>query len=229
MPNHVTNKLIIHSKQIAPVVDFIKSENSQFDFNTLLPMPKCLDIEESTLKDMAFIYALTDGYVKDFSPQWRHRQYFGSALNPFGCWGEELEKSKDYFERIKNDADKLKEFKDLSSVVLDNYNKYGCSSWAQWCPKNWGTKWNAYDISIKENYIQFDTAWASPLPVINLLIGKFNLSCTFKAYDEGGHFWFIKEYENGVLVKNQDSLDEHKNTLALELKGRNLEEYEGEE
>lgn len=231
MPNHVTNKIVIHSPKAEEVLAFVKSEKSDFDFNTLIPMPESLGIEESSTKDAAFVYVLTDGYKNEehFSAPFRHRKYFGSVFNDFSSWESELKSSKVDFDRINEDAEKLSQFINLGNQVAENYNKYGCSSWYQWCPKNWGTKWNAYDVLVKDNSIIFDTAWSAPLPVTDILIKKFNLTCTYKAYDEGGNFWFIKEYKDGVLVSDRYSVEEDMKPLALELKGWDLDSEEWNE
>ncbi|MFW2013796.1 hypothetical protein [Acinetobacter bereziniae] len=231
MPNHVTNKIVIHSPNAEEVLAFVKSEKSDFDFNNLIQMPESLGIEESSTKDAAFVYVLTDGYKKEehFSAPFRHRKYFGAVFNDFSSWESELKSSKVDFERINEDAEKLSQFINLGNQVAENYNKYGCSSWYQWCPKNWGTKWNAYDVLVKDNSIIFDTAWSAPLPVTDILIKKFNLSSTFKAYDEGGNFWFIKEYKDGELVNDRYSIDDDMKPLALELKGWDFDSEEWNE
>lgn len=38
-------------------------------------------------------------------------------------------------------------------------------NWYDWSIENWGTKWDAYDITLMSNYIEFDTAWNTPLPI----------------------------------------------------------------
>jgi len=52
--------------------------------------------------------------------------------------------------------------------------------WYSWSVKNWGTKWNAYDVAVfrDENdegtiLITFQTAWSHPRPVIQALSKKF--------------------------------------------------------
>ncbi|MBJ9903176.1 DUF1281 family ferredoxin-like fold protein [Acinetobacter bereziniae] len=231
MPNHVTNKIVIHSPNAEQVLAFVKSEKSDFDFNNLIPMPESLGIEESSTKDAAFVYVLTDGYKNEehFSAPFRHRKYFGSVFNDFSSWGSELKSSKVDFERIKDNKDSLNQFIELGKTVLENYNKYGCSSWYQWCVKNWNTKWNAYQVVVNGNAIEFDTAWSAPLPVTDILIKKFNLTCTYKAYDEGGNFWFIKEYKDGELVNDRYSVEEDMKPLALELKAWDLDSEEWNE
>lgn len=50
---------------------------------------------------------------------------------------------------------------------------YGKNNWYDWCCDNWGTKWNAYNISVDENSITFDTAWTTPTPIVNRLAELF--------------------------------------------------------
>lgn len=50
----------------------------------------------------------------------------------------------------------------------------GVVCWYSWNITNWGTKWNAYSVKIEQLspesvMIQFDTAWAHPVPVIDKL------------------------------------------------------------
>ena len=51
-------------------------------------------------------------------------------------------------------------------------------NWYDWSIANWGTKWNAYDIRVQDEWdggdncemeIHFDTAWSAPFPIINAL------------------------------------------------------------
>lgn len=224
MPNHVSNKIIIHSENSAEIIQFVKSDQREFDFNTIIKMPESLGIDEGSEKDAAFVYVATDGFNKDLSDPFDHSHFFKTVLNQFSSWDSEVINSKNWFERIKEDEEKLNAFIDLGKKAFENYTQYGCSSWYQWCIQNWGTKWNAYKVTVSKNTIMFDTAWNSPLPVIDALIAKFNLTCTYKAFDEGGWFWFIKEYENGVLVQNRDTLPEDEAVLQQELKGWSLED-----
>lgn len=47
--------------------------------------------------------------------------------------------------------------------------RYGYKSWYEWCVKNWGTKWNAYNINQYDNIIEFQTAWSPPHPIVERL------------------------------------------------------------
>lgn len=68
-------------------------------------------------------------------------------------------------------------------------------NWYSWNVDNWGTKWNAYDLSIKTDepellVFEFDTAWSVPDQVLQVL-GKWfkELSIKVEYFDEGHCFW----------------------------------------
>ena len=224
MPNHVTTKITIEQNHQA-VFEFIKTEESNFDFNTLIPMPESLDINSGSETSAAFVYALTDGYKNDYSAPFKHRVYFGSVFNPFSSWDSELNWSKEFFSRLITEEQQTS-FIELGKKVVSNFNQYGVGTWYEWGPKNWGTKWNAYEVKVNNNYIEFDTAWNAPMPVLNALVEKFNLTCDIRAFDEGGNFWFIQKYVGGKLMEDRQSLPEDEDSLALELKGYTPEEEE---
>lgn len=45
--------------------------------------------------------------------------------------------------------------------------------WYDWRVNNWGTKWNAYEISFHDNCIKFLTAWTMPQQVTEALSMQF--------------------------------------------------------
>lgn len=230
MPNHVTNKIVIHSSNFSEVIAAMKSTKEaglDFDFNCLIPMPESLDIESSSTTEAAFVYHITNGFNDDLSAPYKTRKYFGSVFNEFSSWASVLETAQNVFSRL-NDPTHIEDFKKLGVLVNSNYNKYGCSTWYQWCPKNWGTKWNAYQTSINNNVIEFDTAWGWPEPVINAFMQKFKINCTYKSFDEGGWFWFVKEYKDGVLVNERYKENVDYAALAKELKGWETEKAPAE-
>lgn len=71
-------------------------------------------------------------------------------------------------------ASMTKEEKDWSDNEKLCFEKYGHKDWYSWCVANWGTKWNAYNLSNEgENKISFDTAWSTPAQVIERLSEMF--------------------------------------------------------
>jgi len=56
--------------------------------------------------------------------------------------------------------------------------KFGATNWYEWSNKNWGTKWDAYDVEVlREDEcsldIQFTTAWSPPVPLYEKLSEMF--------------------------------------------------------
>ena len=43
------------------------------------------------------------------------------------------------------------------------------TDWYEQRIDKWGTKWNGYDLCIEDYYIDFFTAWSSPVPIIKKL------------------------------------------------------------
>lgn len=131
MPNHITNIITIQAPEgrtIQEVIDFVKGDETKFDFNKLIPMP--LEI------------------IASFNTP---------GLNP---------------------------------------------PWYDWSLKNWGTKWNAYQISVEGSVVRFDTAWSAPSPVFEKLHEKFNdfiLDIKYADEDTGYNFGHL-EYGPGKMI-----------------------------
>ncbi len=52
--------------------------------------------------------------------------------------------------------------------------KYGAENcWYKWSIKNWGTKWNCYEVNVDVGYFSFWTAWSFPEPILRKLSKKF--------------------------------------------------------
>ena len=116
-------------------------------------------------------------------------------------------------------------------------------NWYDWNYANWGTKWNAYELTISEDtperlVFKFDTAWASPDPIFNALGKAFpELAITAEYFDEGHCFWGSSIKPAGVRDFIEEVFSDHKasdralaerNRLCLELKGYDPEADEEE-
>jgi hypothetical protein len=90
--------------------------------------------------------------------------------------------------------------------VLANIENYGYADWYGFACAEWGTKWNAYDVNIEDDSIQFDTAWATPEPVIARLSTMFpDATITVNFADEDvGYNCGIYAYRNGERVSYTD-------------------------
>ena len=99
-------------------------------------------------------------------------------------------------------------------VSKRNVELYGAADWYDWCNKNWGTKWDSSDTQITADdtdvrlpgyrtvRINFNTAWAPPLPVYDMLAIRFPNTNIYICYDEPGmDFAGWRMYSNGKVVK----------------------------
>lgn len=82
------------------------------------------------------------------------------------------------FNRAKQRADKKRnngtEMLELGKQYVQNFEKYGTTTWYDWCIQNWGTKWNSYSFAFRdEDTIQFDTAWSRPESIIRKLAESY--------------------------------------------------------
>ena len=88
--------------------------------------------------------------------------------------------------------------------------KYGSDNWYDWSVKNWGSKWNCYDVgewdwSSTFAVITYQTAW-SPVTQFYLTVSKDYPTLTFEHSfaDEGGGFLGSEKIKNGEIVKSVD-------------------------
>lgn len=226
MPNHVTNKVEISSTNAAEAIAFMKGDDRAFDFGKIIPMPESLNIGSGSLTDFALAYALANGEKSELSQEQIEKYFEDGFFDSKSALAKRaLERAYDY---VGESQEKRDELLKLGQTVISNVDTYGCKTWYEWSIQNWGTKWNAYDISVSDNVLEFDTAWASPTPVLEKWIAQFKLTCTVKAFDEGYNFWFVKIYADGALVRERGSHPEDRDALALELKGYSSDE-EGDE
>ena len=74
----------------------------------------------------------------------------------------------------------------MGQVVISNFLQYGCGDWYGWCNRNWGTKWNAYDVHFDQESqsIRFLTAWDMPALVMDKLSRMFRIKMDLQWADE---------------------------------------------
>ena len=106
----------------------------------------------------------------------------------------------------------------LSSVDEERRGKKHC--WYDWSIYNWGTKWNAYQISRDGNVVRFDTAWNMPDPIFRELSALFpNLTFHVDYADEDiGSNCGTCVYQNGEPPVRIEPESPRK--FALQVKGR---------
>jgi len=113
-----------------------------------------------------------------------HRQEFVDKNKGFSCW----------------DTKQENEYKDLSfhaqvpmpkKHINSHKKKTSNSDWYGWANKQWGTKWEAYEVCLDhhKNYTtyNFDTAWCIPEAWLKKVSKKFpNIKFNVEWAEEGG-------------------------------------------
>ena len=189
MPNWVQNNLTIkgNSEIVAACLDLCKSDKSAFDFNQIVPMPKELDITESSNNNCAIKYYLTTLSKKEVANVRNILQRVPDVL--FGTLDNAIRLTSYPGASIKGNDENKKQWIELAKTLIDNCEKYGFPTWYEWRCHNWGTKWTAdcpqiYNID-GETVVSFETAWDCAYPAIRALSEKFpNLSFTISYADE---------------------------------------------
>lgn len=186
MPNHVQNRIeIIGTKgQVEKVLNFIKGDDEVIDFDKIIPTPKALNISDSSEghDGLEYLIGLGVGGIKT-------RQYLNSQHYKM------MAKMKS--ENRKRFDAKIK----VGKKYLSNILKYGHPTWYEWHIDKWGTKWNAYDSSLSDNFIEFQTAWNAPIPVVDRLASLFpEVELIHKWADEDTAYnCGERQYVNGKL------------------------------
>ena len=150
MPNYVKNILIVEgpSLHVNSMLESIKSEDDEFDFNKIFPMPKQLEGSRSPAQIVS--QREYDKWERNYNPN-----------APFQI-GRPLTKT-------------------MQKELIE---ECGFDNWYDWRIANWGTKWNSNSVQISEPSpgpgkndisvtIIFETAWASPIPIITYLGNHF--------------------------------------------------------
>jgi hypothetical protein len=91
---------------------------------------------------------------------------------------EEADKvNADYFKNMGK-FNSHQDTKAISQAENDRRIKeYGAVNWYDWASRNWGTKWNAYDVKFIERgeeklVLKLDTAWDTPREIWDALEAK---------------------------------------------------------
>lgn len=205
MPNWVQNNIYLHGeeKDIRKVLELVKSDESEFDFNKIIPMPKELEIDSSSQNELAIIYYISNKLTIPFEQL--DTNYLRHVTNMFDSnWAATL-----YYERLPNRKEEFDELYKLGKTCCENIRKYGYVDWYGWCRDNWGTKWNACEVCIDDNLISFQTAWCVPDPILEAfayICDKYNVTFEGEYADEdrGSNSGHISS-DNGIIEYENDS------------------------
>jgi hypothetical protein len=163
MPNWVSIVANFEGEQkdIDNIFNLIKGvdengEATKFDFNRLIPMPEELDIESGGRGITGLAYLFRHAESSD------EEEIIAKAYSN-ECMFDDI--------RTANVTDDIDEGTiKMGRQYLSNHKKYGYCTWYRWTINNWGTKWNACNVSVGEKSIYLDTAWSFPVPIFEKLI-----------------------------------------------------------
>lgn len=155
MPNHISNVLTAPKH----VIDFLKNEKGEIDFNKVIPMPETLQSMECS-GDIETIVNIIFGIPLNDNSLIKGLEMNNRTTRVIEC------------KPLINDITEERIYQ--LTTALKNKLKYGHFSWYGWSCEYWGTKWNAYDQGREtETQVYFKTAWNPPFKVIEALSKRF--------------------------------------------------------
>lgn len=202
MPNYCWNTLKLNKKYRDLVVD----KEGNVDFNIILPMPEGLNVESGSNNDTDIYVYLSERNNIALNAV-RHNPLSNLIDNSFSNdWIAEI------CLRVTNYSRKqMDEAYKRGKILIHNYLIYGATTWYDWCKKNWGTKWNAWNTDISDNcgdtlYIHFTTAWCPPEGWLEELRKKV-VPYELEWEEEGGYAGSYKC--NGIFTTSESHLIEY--------------------
>lgn len=213
MPNHVANVVRMKGIKNLPLFSVDDEGKQYFDFNKLIPMPESLNIESGSRADENIIYYLTEKCTIPLGCLESEKKDIVKKLvsNSFGgeSWGEEVFRRVNEKAYPESEEKKQKRYED-GKIYVDNYLKYGHTTWYDWCIEYWGTKWNAYSFEfIDDDTIKFETAWSCPEPIIKKIAEKYQDAKIehWWADEDCGNNSGYKCYEDGEWYGDYDDIN----------------------
>jgi len=222
MPNHITNIITTkNSQDFEKLKELLRNGEILVDFNKVIPISKDLDITAG-----CYTYNEDDRNQKVCLTPFLNKYYNNTITQ-----SEFLKTCKSHLTKSVKacfSAINYKSIKDDREVIENitksffNLKRYGYTSWYYAQVDKWGTKWNAYDICINSNTICFDTAWATPLPVLREISKHFPIYVAYADEDIGNNYG-VMFLEDGKETYLKDC--EGKIGHSLVIKDESIEEY----
>lgn len=208
MPNNTSCLLHIEGdiNQINKLISEVSDGDCIFSFNKIVPMPESLNVSSGTKSNSDLdSYKWTIGDKEPLTEIYNNLSK-SSRLS-------KNKKSDITLEEFANEQVALADLKN-GKQVYENIKNYGHATWYEWCNDNWGTKWQAYNLSEewlvgdKEAEIDFCTAWSPPIPIIEQLSFNYpDLKFKMKFADEGKNFLGYVVFEKCKLIEDVEIED----------------------
>ena len=153
MPNWVFNQVEITcnsndaSNVLKKVAEFVMSDDQEFDFDKIVPMPKPLGEVHAGAGDQGVVVYMLDKMTKSYDDLTKSEKELLKK-----CVKNMFDKDwvQTVVDRIKQSnptEEQLDNLYEVGKTYVNNYLTYGHLDWYTWSIENWGTKWNACDVS----------------------------------------------------------------------------------
>lgn len=182
MPNIITNRLTLHGteqEKIDIVFAFLDGEESEMDFNKIIPMPVELRHTESgSLADEAWAVFQGKGLgnfelIDDMLTwSWVKEERIKTREGLIEC----LERN--FIKHGNPQNSRFSTLYDYGKYIYGLKQKYGFRNWYEWAMANWKVKWNSFDVEKEENVLKFFTAWDG-VPALMLKASEMFPEVTF--------------------------------------------------
>ncbi len=163
--------------------ELMRADAGAFDFHAVEPMPP--ELMQCNLSDET-AYQLKYGEWES-EPWWGATNYpsreaaLQAARHPenAGRWRPPIVCANPFLNVVEWVAGEPRTFDAAADMAHANVLNHGHAFWHGWAKDHWGTKWNvgAGDARWKSEpgaeRVEFETAWAPPLPVLERLAVRF--------------------------------------------------------
>lgn len=175
MPNHVHNILTVlgatadECKKILKSIQNDEEGGGSISFQKIIPMPDSLNIESGSRTDQSLELLLTmkNPDTPNYGLSKIEKKVFETTVERlnesrlFTKYNDHLEPG--VVEQLLENGVTVTD----GEKALKNLLEYGAPDWYNWRLHVWGTKWDAYEFGDEHlDYVVFNTAWSTPLPVI---------------------------------------------------------------
>ena len=190
------------------------SDDQEFDFDKIVPMPKPLGEVHAGAGDQGVVVYMLDKMTKSYDDLTKSEKELLKK-----CVKNMFDKDwvQTVVDRIKQSnptEEQLDNLYEVGKTYVNNYLTYGHLDWYTWSIENWGTKWNACDVSAGADYdsvlrYEFNTAWSMPYEIYMALSREFpsiRIKVTFADEDmwggNCGEICFVDGEEEHAVLPN---------------------------
>lgn len=201
MADYVVAKIVVRGEPSA--LELLREghlSNDALDFNSVLPIPGELLLDESSAWETGYDAMFGDWTIP--AQAWTWKDAARRLGFPFPL------ASREQVVACINSYEHPGFYFDGAVQYKRNIESYGFFSWYGWCEKHWGTKSNAEDVLVKvlgdSIEIRFATAGAFPEPVFVALSKTFpTLAFEVLTVDEATEKPLCFVMQNGVSVPSR--------------------------